>query len=108
MTRAESRERGNETRTKGEKRMRQSISTKYLGATNTRGSRVKAKSSSGLSVTLSWDDALNTDDNHQAAALALASKLNWLGRWVAGGDRDGRGNVYVNDDGDGFSLGPVA
>jgi len=88
--------------------MRQSISTKYLCATNTRGSRVKARSSSGLAVTLSWDDALNTDANHGAAALALATKLGWKGRWVAGAERDGRGNVYVNDDGDGFSLGPIA
>ena len=87
--------------------MRQSISTKYLGATNTRGSRVKAKSSSGLSLTLSWDDALNTDANHGAAALALATKLGWKGRWVAGGDRDGRGNVFVNDDGDGFTVAGV-
>ena len=85
--------------------MRQSISTKYLGATNTRGSRVKAKTSSGLSLTLSWDDALNTDENHKAAAVALASKLKWTGRWVAGADRDGRGNVYVQDDGDGLAVG---
>ena len=85
--------------------MRQSISTKYLGATNTRGSRVKAKSSSGLSLTLSWDDALNSDANHKAAAEALAVKLKWSGHWVAGADRDGRGNVYVNDDGDGFAVG---
>ena len=85
--------------------MRQSISTKYLGATDRRGSRVKARSSSGLSLTLSWDDALDVDDNHRAAALALATKLKWQGRWIAGGDRDGRGNVYVNDDGDGFTVG---
>ena len=85
--------------------MRQSISTKYLGATNTRGYRVKAKSSSGLSLTLSWDDALNSDANHKAAAEALAVKLKWSGHWVAGADRDGRGSVYVNDDGDGFAVG---
>ena len=84
--------------------MRQSISTRYLGATNTRGSRVRAKSSSGLSLTVSWDDALGTDDNHLAAAQALAVKLGWPGRWVAGGAEDVKGNVYVNDDGDGFTV----
>lgn len=84
--------------------MRQSISTKYLGATNYRGSRVKARSSSGLSLTVSWDDALGSDENHTAAARALAAKLGWSGRWVAGGASDGRGNVYVNDDGDGFEI----
>ena len=84
--------------------MRQSISTKYLGATDHRGSRVKAQSSSGLSLTMSWDDSVGTDENHSKAAEALARKLGWNGRWIGGADRDGRGNVFVNDDGDGFSL----
>lgn len=84
--------------------MRQSISTRYIGPTNYRGSRVKARSSSGLSLILSWDDAIGVDDNHRAAAHALAVKLKWSGRWIAGGAADGRGNVYVNDDGDGFTI----
>lgn len=84
--------------------MRQSISTRYIGPTNYRGSRVKARSSSGLSLTLEWDDALGIDENHTAAARALASKLGWAGRWVAGGAGDGRGNVYVQDDGDAFVV----
>lgn len=84
--------------------MRQSIQTRYIGPTNTRGSRVKARSSSGLSLTLTWDDALDTDANHRAAAEALARKLKWGGRWLAGGGQDGKGNVYVNDDGDGFTV----
>ena len=84
--------------------MRQSISTKYISATDFRGTRVKARSSSGLSVTVSWNDALGTDENHTAAAQALAAKLGWSGRWIAGGAGDGRGNVYVNDDGDGFTV----
>ena len=84
--------------------MRQSISTKYLGATNYRGSRVKASSSSGLSITLSWDDALDTDANHATAAQALAGKLGWSGRWIAGAAQDGKGNVYVQDDADGFIV----
>lgn len=85
--------------------MRQSISTRYIGPTNYRGSRVKARSSSGLSLTLSWDEALDTNANHTKAAEALAVKLKWSGRWV-GGDASQltRGNVYVNDDGDGFTI----
>jgi hypothetical protein len=84
--------------------MRQSISTRYMGPTNTRGSRVKAKSSSGLSLTLGWNDALDINENHTGAARALAVKLGWAGRWVAGGGSDGCGNVYVQDDGDGFTV----
>ena len=51
------------------------ILTKYLGPTNTRGSRVKATSGGGMSVVIAWDDELNIDENHAAAAAALAAKL---------------------------------
>lgn len=84
--------------------MRQSIHTRYIGPTDSRGARVKARTSSGLSLTLSCDDALGTDENHKAAAQALAVKLGWNGHWVAGAAPDGRGNVYVQDDGDGFAV----
>jgi hypothetical protein len=55
----------------------QAIVTKYLGATNFRGSRVKAMASAG-SITLSWDHSLNSENNHTAAARALAVKYGWL------------------------------
>lgn len=74
--------------------MRQAITTKYLGPTNNLGSRVKATAFAG-SVTISWDDALDVDDNHLKAAEALASKYNWQGKMVGGGLPCGAGNVYV-------------
>jgi hypothetical protein len=77
----------------------QSIFTKYSGATNYRGSRIKATSSSGHSVTVSWDHGLGVDDNHDRAALALAKKLGWHGRMYRGGDKGGKGNVYVFGEG---------
>lgn len=88
--------------------MRQSIQTKYIGPTDHRGSRVKARTSSGITLTLGWDDALGVDDNHSRAAQALALRLGWAGRWYAGGGQDGKGNVYVQDDGgtDGFMIFP--
>lgn len=57
----------------------QVIFTKYQGPTNYRGSRVKAwvpdeSPEHRESVTLSWDDALNTDENHNAALRALCAK----------------------------------
>lgn len=73
--------------------MRQAITTKYLPATNVKGSRIKA-SCQRSSVTLSWDDSLNIDGNHAAAAQALADKLNWGGEWLGGFDKDNRG-VFV-------------
>ena len=74
--------------------MRQAIITKYLGATNYRGSRVKATAYAG-SVTISWDDALDSEANHANAAAALCKKYGWGGTWVGGGRPDNRGNVYV-------------
>jgi hypothetical protein len=60
----------------------QAITTKYLGPTSYRSSRVKATSASGRSITLAWDNALK--DNHIAAARSLATKLNWRGHWYRG------------------------
>ncbi len=73
---------------------RQAIETKYLGPTNMRGGRVKARSEAG-SVTLSWDHSLNSDANHTKAAQALADKLGWSGDLWGGGHPDGRGCVFV-------------
>jgi hypothetical protein len=77
--------------------MRQAITTKYLGPTNSRGSRVKATASAG-SVTLSWDHALDSDENHRAAALALAAKFGWDGEWIGGGLEHGYAFVNVESE----------
>ncbi len=72
----------------------QAIVTKYLGPTNVRGSRIKAKCQAG-SVTLSWEYGLNSMNNHLAAAKALATKLGWnYGEWIGAGLPDGS-CVYV-------------
>ncbi len=74
--------------------MSQAIVTKYLGPTNHRNARVKA-SCQAASVVISWDDALDIDENHTAAAKALATKLKWIGHWCGGGLPGGTGNCYV-------------
>lgn len=53
----------------------QAIQTKFLGPTNTKGSRVKATCWL-TSVTVSWDHSLNVEENHHAAIEALICKLN--------------------------------
>jgi len=73
--------------------MRMAIVTKYLPLTNTKPSRVKAISENG-SITLSWDNALNSTGNHSAAAKALAEKFGWSGAWYAGSINSG-GYVFV-------------
>lgn len=74
--------------------MRQAIVTKYHGPTNTRGSRIIATAAGGQRLTVEYDDALDSDANHFAAARALAGKMNWTGSWYGGGAQDGC--VFVN------------
>src|SRR3954468_11850529 len=62
---------------------RQAIQTKFLGPTNSRGSRVKASAAAG-SVTIVWDHRLNPEQNHRAAAEMFANRMNWTGAWAAG------------------------
>ena len=69
------------------------IFTKYLGLTNTRGSRVKAYDGDRNSVTIHWNDELDSDENHKSAAKALCRKMNWAGSMVMGGHKNV--NVHV-------------
>lgn len=72
----------------------QAIVTKFFGPTNHRGSRIKATAQAG-SVTVGYDHALNAEDNHLAAATALAAKYGWEGPLTAGAMPDGRGYAFV-------------
>lgn len=80
----------------------QAIETKYLGPTNTRPGRIKAKAWAG-SITVEWDHSLSVEKNHESAASALRQKLGWVpsaGRpfdctWAQGGATDGSGYVFV-------------
>lgn len=69
------------------------IRTKFFGPGNVKGSRYKASDEDGNSVTLSTDFSLNSDGNHDRAALALCVKMGWAGVLYRGGLKDG--NVYV-------------
>jgi hypothetical protein len=52
----------------------QAIRTKYHGPTNNRGSRVTASCERGK-LTVSWDPALNPENNHRRAAAMLLAKF---------------------------------
>lgn len=73
----------------------QAIITKYLPATNTRGSRVKATAASGLSITIEWDYAIDIEENHTQAAKALCKKLGWTNELVSGGLKTGYAFVML-------------
>ena len=55
----------------------QAIQTKYLSATNSRGSRIKATCAAG-SITIDYPHELSGMDCHAAAAKALVEKLGWI------------------------------
>jgi hypothetical protein len=77
------------------------IQTKWLGPTNTRGSRVKASTEAfPRGVTVSWDYGAgngtgqsDVEANHDSAARAFIVSKGWHGVWVRGSTRDGF--VYV-------------
>ena len=54
----------------------QAIQTKYLGATNTKGSRIKATAAAG-SIVISYPHELSGQAVHRAAAEQLVKKLGW-------------------------------
>ena len=79
----------------------QAIETRYLGPTNTRGSRIVATTHSAVSrypvrLTVPFDHTLSTEAGHRKAAEALKAKLGWKGRMVGGGTRTGYCFVFVD------------
>jgi len=88
----------------------QAIVTKYLGATNTRGSRIKATCEAG-SLTVPFDYSGSDYERHKGACDALRLKLaksiakrhngedykksGWLKPMVGGGLPGGYGYAFV-------------
>lgn len=72
------------------------IITKYLPATNTLGSRIKATAYAG-SVTIAYD--YSGDACHRRAAQALCEKMGWPSdNWIEGGAPDNSGFAFVRPD----------
>ena len=71
------------------------IQTKYLSATNTRGSRIKAWTTNGQSITISYDYALDGMEVYKKAALALCEKMGWSTNIDGGSTEDGYTFVFT-------------
>lgn len=75
--------------------MFRAIQTRYLGPTNTQGSRVKAiaRKREGdmpeLSLTDNWDHGSSVEENHARVAKLLAARMAWTGVYVGGANDDG-------------------
>lgn len=81
--------------------MRQGIITRYLGPTNTQGSRIKAIARKAdawgpaMQTTVNRLCELGIEENHCRAAETLAWKLGWSGVWVGGGHMSDCGYQFV-------------
>lgn len=62
---------------------KQAILTRYRGPTNVRGSRILVSCPGGR-MRVNYDHAMNSNDNHKAAAYAMALKMGWVGSMVGG------------------------
>ena len=78
--------------------MSQAIETRYLGATNTKGARVKATHAAELlSVTVKVDTELSEEENHRMAAQELLNELEWSGTMAGGSTKDGWAWVAISN-----------
>ena len=63
--------------------MKQAIIIKILGATNTKGTRIKA-SAKASSVTVLFDYSAGHEQRIRKAVDALLNKLEWNGEYIIG------------------------
>jgi hypothetical protein len=79
------------------------ITTKYHGATNSRGSRIIASDGDRNRVSIPYPhEAHQGEEAHSLAAIALCRKMNWNGRLIAGSLKDGY--VFVWAEGDSYEV----
>lgn len=72
------------------------IETRYVGATNTRGSRIIAKDLDGNRVSIPYPHELSGEDVHRKAAIALCDKMHWDGKLAGGATKRGYCFVFVD------------
>jgi len=71
------------------------ILTRYLGPTDHRSSRVVVTSGNGHRLVVPWDDGLDADENHRAAAFKLCQKMGWAGDLASGGLKNGAAHCFI-------------
>ena len=73
------------------------ITVKYLGPTNTKGTRLKA-SANGNSITVSKNYSLSDSDGPKYAAQMLCDKMKWKGHLIHGGTEKEDVFVFLKGD----------
>lgn len=71
----------------------QTIQTKWISPTNFKGTRIKARTASGVTIVRGYDYGLNIGDNHAKVARELQEKMKWddgyFGDLIGGQNADG-------------------
>ncbi len=80
----------------------QTITTKYLGPTNYRGSRIKASTTTGVCITRPFNHVHSGVKVHAVVAMELAKSLGWQGQMIAGDTQTGY--VFVFSSGEHFDI----
>lgn len=75
--------------------MAKAISVKWLAATNTKGTRIKAYDCDGNNIVIPRDHSLDDRQQDAFAACLLSEKMNWAGIWVSGVGGNGE-TTFVN------------
>ena len=72
----------------------QTITTKYLGPTNRKGSRITAVTSSGIRIYREYDPSANREENHMRVARILKDEMKWTGAMEGGDTKEGMVFVF--------------
>jgi len=72
------------------------IETRFLGPTDTKGSRIVAETCNEHRLVIPSDHSLSREGQHRKAAQMLADRQGWKGRLICAGTK--RGFVFVFED----------
>ncbi len=72
------------------------IETRFLGPTNTRGSRIVASDSDSNRIEIGYSHELNSEGCHRQAAEALCQKMGWAGSLVGGSTKRGMCWIFLD------------
>ena len=73
------------------------IITKYIPATDSKGSRIKATAEGVKSLSIPYPHELNSEEGHKLAASLLCERMEWKGELVSGGlpDQSGFAHCFI-------------
>lgn len=83
------------------------ILTRYVGPTNFKGARIIAEDGDGNRITIPYRHELSSENAHHAAAEALCTKMNWQGKLIGGGLKNGYAWVFVDSRPEAPAPGPA-